>query len=101
MEVDVGNGVGVLVGSGVGVEVGVEVGDGLGVDVGVLVGGTGVDVAVGTGGAASGLLTDSTAETCSPDTRYRCTSVTPAPFSPSTFGTAARSALSCVLRNSS
>ena len=99
MEVDVGSGVGVDVGTGVGI--GVEVGDGLGVGGGVLVGGTGVGVAVGTGGAVSGLLTDSTADTCSPDTRYRWTSVTPAPVSPSAFGTAALSAASCIRRNSS
>ena len=97
MGVFVGNGVGVFVGSGVGV----EVGDGLGVGVGVLVGGTGVGVVIGPGGAVSGLLTDSTANTCSPDTRYRWTSVTPAPFSPSGFGTAALSAASCIRKNSS
>ena len=97
MGVFVGSGVGVLVGNGVGV----EVDDGLGVGVGVLVGGTGVEVAVGADDAASGLLTDSTADTCSPDTRYRWTSVTPAPVSPSAFGTAALSAASCSRRNSS
>ena len=39
--------------------------------------------------------TDSSADVVSPWTRYRCTSVMPAPLSPSAFGLAERSGASC------
>ena len=108
-------GAAVAIAAGVGGS-GVDVGDriaGAGVASWVAVAGTAVDVGVVVELAVGALVgdeasvaavlatpdTDSSAEVLSPWTRYRCTSVTPSPLSPSAFGLAERSGASCWRKN--